>query len=135
MHVAPLALSTLGLILIIIGAIFAVALLLGFLGAWVRDRRLAGVFDRDVAEADSALQQAAALDRGWNREAMMSTARDALSAKRPEWDYRDLHLVLVDDRPGVEEDRAQFVAVAADGEEARVVLAREGDVWRAESVD
>jgi hypothetical protein len=135
MYVAPLALSTLGLILIIIGAIFAVALVLGFIGVRTRDRRLAGVFDRDVAEADSALQQAAALDRGWNREAMMATARDALSARRPEWDYQDLHLVLVDDRPGIEEDRAQFVAVAADGEEARVVLAREGDVWRAESVD
>jgi hypothetical protein len=41
----------------------------------------------------------------------------------------------VDDKPGIEEDRAQFVAVAEDGKEARVILARDGDVWRAESVD
>ena len=88
-----------------------------------------------MAEADSALQQAAALDRGWNRESMLATARDALSRERPDWSYEDLHLVLVDDRPGVDEDRAQFVAVAGDGQEARVVLAREGDVWHAESVD
>jgi hypothetical protein len=135
MYVVPLALSTLGLILIILAVIFAIALILGFLGARVRDRRLAGVFDRDVADADSALQQAAALDRGWNREAMTSTVRDALSEERPGWTYQDLHLILVDDRPGVEEDRAQFVAIGEDGEEARVVLAREGDVWRAESVD
>jgi hypothetical protein len=66
---------------------------------------------------------------------MTSTVRDALSEERPGWTYQDLHLILVDDRPGVEEDRAQFVAIGEDGEEARVVLAREGDVWRAESVD
>ncbi|HEX2415701.1 MAG TPA: hypothetical protein VHJ37_10845 [Thermoleophilaceae bacterium] len=135
MYVVPLAISTLGLILIILAVVFAIALILGFLGARTRDRRLAGVFDRDVAEADSALQQAAALDRGWNREAMTSTVREALSQKRPGWAYHDLHLVLVDDRPGVQEDRAQFVAVGEDGAEARVVLARDGDVWRAESVD
>ena len=135
MYIAPIAISTFGLILIIVGVVFAIALLLGFAGARARDRRLSGVFERDVAEADSALQQAAALDRGWNRESMLATARDALSRERPDWSYEDLHLVLVDDRPGVDEDRAQFVAVAGDGQEAHVVLAREGDVWHAESVD
>jgi hypothetical protein len=135
MYVAPLAISTLGIILIIVGVVVAIAVLLGFLGARARDRRLAGVFERDVAEADAALQQAAALDRGWDRDAMMSAARAALTSERPGWSYDDLHLVLVDDRPGVEEDRAQLVAVAGDGQEARVVLAREGDVWRAESID
>ena len=43
--------------------------------------------------------------------------------------------MLVDDRPGIEEDRAQFVAVGDDGDEAAVVLAREGDRWSAERVD
>ena len=41
--------------------------------------------------------------------------------------------MLVEDRPGVEEDRAQFHATGADGE-ARVVLGRHGDRWVAESV-
>ena len=41
---------------------------------------------------------------------------------RPGWRYRDLHLVLVDDRPGIEEDRAQFMAIGDDGDEAAVVL-------------
>jgi hypothetical protein len=135
MYVAPLAISTLGIILIVIGVVVAIALLLGFLGARARDRRLAGVFERDVAQADAALQQAAALDRGWDRDAMTSAAHAALTSERPDWSYDDLHLILVDDRPGVEEDRAQFLAVARDGEEARVMLAREGDVWRAESIE
>jgi hypothetical protein len=42
--------------------------------------------------------------------------------------------VLVDDRPGVSEDRAHFMAVGADGA-ARVILAREGDRWIAERVE
>jgi hypothetical protein len=43
--------------------------------------------------------------------------------------------VLVDDRPGIDEDRAHFVAVGEGGDEARVVVSREGDRWIAESVD
>lgn len=136
MYTPPLALSTLALILIVAGVIFAIALLLGFLGARRRDRALSGgVFERDVAAADAALQQASALDRGWNRDTMMAVARDALAQQRPDWSYEDLHLVLVDDQPGVQEDRAKFMAVGGDGEEAHVVLARDGEVWRAESVD
>ena len=54
---------------------------------------------------------------------------------RPDWAPRDLLLVLVDDRPGIDEDRAHFVAVSDVGDEARVVLARQGDLWVAESVD
>jgi hypothetical protein len=61
-------------------------------------------------------------------------ARDAIADSRRDWDYNDLHLVLVDDRPGTEEDRAQFVAVGPDGE-CRVILTREGDRWVAEHVD
>ena len=35
-----------------------------------------------------------------------------------------MHLVLVDDRPGVEEDRAHMLAMG-DGGQARVVLTRD----------
>jgi hypothetical protein len=40
----------------------------------------------------------------------------------------------VDDRPGTEQDRAHFVAVAPDSE-SRVVLTREGDRWVVERVE
>jgi Flp pilus assembly protein TadB len=127
--------STLAIILIVLGAIVLIALILGFLGARARDRRQAGTFDERVRAADAALAQAAALDRGWQRDAMEQAARAALSQSRPEWSYGPLHLVLVDDRPGVEEDRAHFVAVGDAGDEARVVLFRQGESWVAESID
>ena len=65
---------------------------------------------------------------------MEAAARTALEEHRPGWRYRDLHLVLVDDRPGIEEDRAEFMAIGDDGDEAAVVLSRQGDHWSAERV-
>lgn len=129
-----IALSTLGIILIVLAVLVVLFFIGGVLGARRRDRRQAGSYAEHVAEADAALQQARASDRGWHREAMEAVARDAIADSRRDWDYTDLHLVLVDDRPGTEEDRAQFVAVGADGE-VRVVLAREGDRWVAERVE
>ena len=87
-----------------------------------------------MRSADAALAQAATADRGWHREAMESAARLALEEERPGWRYDALHLVLVDDRPGIEEDRAEFVAVG-NGDEVTVVLTRQGDRWSAERVD
>jgi hypothetical protein len=131
----PLAISTFAIVLIAVAAVIAVLILLGFLGARARDRRRAGTWEEAVRSADAALAQAAASDRGWHREAMESAAREALEEARPGWSYGDLHLVLVDDRPGIEEDRAHFVAIDDDGQQARVVLCREGDRWSAERVD
>jgi hypothetical protein len=129
-----IALSTLGIVLIVLAVLVVLFFIGGVLGARRRDRRQAGSYAEHVAEADAALQQARASDRGWHREAMEAVARDAIADSKRDWDYTDLHLVLVDDRPGTEEDRAQFVAVGADGE-VRVVLARAGDRWVAERVE
>jgi hypothetical protein len=65
---------------------------------------------------------------------MVEVARAALAESRPDVSAGELHLVLVEDRPGVEEDRAHFVAVSPEGE-ARVILGRQGDRWVAESVN
>jgi hypothetical protein len=119
----------------VLGVIVLSALVLGGLGARARDRRGAATFDERVRAADAALAQAAALDRGWHRGSMEDAARAALSESRPEWSYGPLLLVLVDDRPGIEEDRAHFVAVGEAGDEARVVLSRQGDRWIAERID
>jgi hypothetical protein len=129
-----LALSTLGIVLIAFGALVVVFLVLGVLGARARDRRRAGAYEEHVRHADQALEEARAVDRGWHRDTMEQAAREAIAAARAGWSFDDLHLVLVDDRPGTEEDRAHFVAVAGDGE-CRVVLAREGERWVAERVD
>ena len=129
-----MAVSTLGIVLIVLGVLVVLFFIGGLLGARARARRQAGSYAEHVAAADSALEQARASDRGWHRESMEQTARAAIAEARSGWSYDDLHLVLVDDRPGIEEDRAQFVAVGADGE-CHVVLAREGDRWVAERVE
>jgi hypothetical protein len=127
--------STLAIVLIVIGAIVLIALVLGLLGARARDRGQAAHWEERVRAADAALAQAAASDRGWRREVMEDAAKAALSQSRPDWPYGALHLVLVDDRPGIEEDRAHFVAVGEAGDETRVVLSRQGDQWVADSID
>jgi hypothetical protein len=127
--------STLAIVLIVVGVIVLVAVILGFLGAQRRDRMRAAHWEQHVRAADAALAEAAATDRGWQREVMEQAARAALTEMRPDWAPRDLLLVLVDDKPGVDEDRAHFVAVSEDGGEARVVLARQGDLWVAERVE
>jgi hypothetical protein len=127
--------STLAIILVVFGVVVLIALALGFLGARARDRRQADTWRLHVAEADAALEQARASDRGWDRDAMVNVARGALAESRPDWPYGQLHLVLVDDKPGTDEDRARFVAVGEGGDEARVLLTRQGDRWVAEPVD
>jgi hypothetical protein len=135
MYTPPLAISTLAIILIVIGVLVALALLLGWLGIRARNRRQARSWGEHVAQADAALEQARALDRGWHRDVMEAAARGALERERPGWSYSGLHLVLVDDKPGVEEDRAHFVAVGESGQEARVILGRQDGDWVAESVE
>ena len=135
MSIAPLAISTFAIVLIAVLAVIALFLVLGFVGTRARDRQQAGSWEEAVRSAGAALAQAAATDRGWHREAMEAAARAALEEHRPGWSYGELHLVVVDDRPGIEEDRAQFVAVGEGGDEATVVLARQGDRWSAERVD
>lgn len=129
----PIATSTLGIVLIVVTAVLVVFLVGGILGARARAAHEAKTFAANVAAADVALEQARATDRGWDREAMLGAARQALGESRPELNEVELHLVLVDDRPGVEEDRAHFLATCPDGQ-ARVVLGRRGDGWVTESV-
>jgi len=130
---APIALSTVGLVLVIVAALLLLLFIGGLVAVAVRSRREAGSYERHVRDADRALEEARAGDRGWDRALMEGVARSALSDSRPDFAYGDLHLVLVEDRPGMDEDRAHFVAVGAEGE-ARVVLGRQAGAWVAESV-
>lgn len=125
--------SVLAIVLIAVGGLL---LLLLFGGALVARRRTAGSdYAQHVAAADQALEAARAADRGWDRSVLDQIAREALGAQRPGWTYSELHLVLVDDRPGVVDDRAHLVAVG-DDREARLVLTREaGGDWVVERID
>jgi hypothetical protein len=126
--------STIEIVLIALAVVVLLFFIGGLIAVRVRGRRQESTFYEHVKEADQALQQARALDRGWHRETMESVARAAIGEARPGWPYDNLHLVLVDDRPGVEEDRAHFVAIGTDGQ-SRVILARAGDDWVAEQVE
>ncbi|MGH2742626.1 MAG: hypothetical protein ACRDN8_09105 [Thermoleophilaceae bacterium] len=130
----PIALSTLGIVLIVVGVLVLLFFIGGVLAVITRSRRQAGTYAEHVAAADAALEQARAADKGWHRDTMEAAARAAIAESRPGWDFSRLHLVFVDDRPGVTEDRAHFVAVGADGE-CRVILARQDDRWIAERVE
>src|SRR5687767_1832243 len=100
--------STLAIVLIIV----AVLLVLLFVGGLVVERRRLNRpgFEADVASADRALETARADDRGWERALLDEAARRALATERPDFSFDELHLVLVDDRPGVEEDHAHLMA-------------------------
>lgn len=125
--------STGAIIVIVVAVVLVLAFLGGLAATRRRDAAGAGAYQRHVAEADRALEQARALDKGWERATLEVAAQTALRERRPEFTYDDLFLVLVDDRPGTAEDRAHFAAVGPDGE-ARVVLVRGPDGWTAEQL-
>jgi hypothetical protein len=125
--------STLAIVLIVLAVLVALLLIGGLLAARRREAANAGDYREHVAAADHALEAARAADRGWDREVMEDVARAALNERRPGWDFRTLDLVLVDDRPGVVEDRAQFVA--GDGDQrVDVVLSRGEAGWAVDRV-
>lgn len=124
-------------VLLIILAVLAALLILFFVGGLIAARRRtearAPEYARHLAEADNALEQARAADRGWDREVMEDIAREALARAHPGANFERLHLVLVEDRPGVNEDRAHFEATGG-GRRVRVVLGRDESGWAAEQV-
>ena len=125
--------STLAIVLIAAGAAVALLLIGGILGARRRDRRRAPAYAKHLRQADEALEQARAADRGWDRELMERVVREALEREHPGVEFDRIELILVDDRPGVEEDRAHFDAVDGD-RRVRVVMARSGQGWAPEHV-
>jgi hypothetical protein len=126
--------STLAVILIIVGVALVAVFVGGLLAARSRERAGAAHYAQHVAAADRALEAARAADRGWDRALLEEAARAALREQRPDFAFDELMLILVDDRPGVTEDRAQFAAIGGDGE-ARVVLVRGEQGWGAERVE
>jgi type II secretory pathway pseudopilin PulG len=124
-------------VLAIVAIVIAVILVLFFVGGLVAARRRteanADLLREHIAAADQALEAARAADRGWDPILLEQAARVALDRERPDFRYDKLHLVLVDDRPGTDEDRAEMAAVGAEGV-VRVAVARRADGWVADSV-
>src|SRR5436853_2208724 len=125
--------SALAIVLIVFAAIILVFLAGGLIAARRRADRPG--WEEHIRRADQMLEQARAADRGWDRELIHAAARTALGQHRPGFEAASLDLILVDDRPGVEEDRAHLIA-AGRGETVRVVLARDASgEWGVERVE
>jgi hypothetical protein len=127
------AVSTIAIILLVLLAILVLLFIGGLLAARRRANETSGRLLLKIQAADRALEAARAADRGWDRVLLDEAARAAIELQRPGFRYDSLHLVLVEDRPGTEQDRAQMVAIGDEGE-LRLVLSRHGDGWVAESV-
>jgi hypothetical protein len=126
--------SVLAIVLIVLAAIILIFLAGGVIAARRRADRPG--WEEHIRRADQALEQARAADRGWDRELIHAAARRALDHHRPGLQPVSLDLVLVDDRPGVEEDRAHLIATAAAGDDVRVVLARDASgEWGVDRVE
>jgi hypothetical protein len=125
--------SVVGIIVIAFVALVIVLLVLGLAEARRRARAGGAALDERIAAADRAIEAARAADRGWDPVLLEEAARVALERERPDFRYDKLHLVLVVDRPGTDEDRAEMAAVNAN-EAVRVIVARRGDSWSAVSV-
>jgi type II secretory pathway pseudopilin PulG len=123
--------------LAIVVIVLLVLLVLLFVGGYVAARRRteasAVQLAHRIAAADRALEAARAADRGWDPALLEEAARTALERDRPDFHYDNLHLVLVDDRPGTDEDRCEMAAIGAGGV-VRVRVARRGETWVGESV-
>jgi hypothetical protein len=123
--------------LAIIVIVLVVLLVVFFAGGLIAARRRAEATDARLSEriaaADRALEAARAADRGWDAVLLEEAARVALDRERPDFRYHQLHLVLVDDQPGTDADRAEMAAVGEDGV-VRVKVARHGESWVAESL-
>ncbi len=125
--------SALAIVLVAVAATLALLFLGGLAYSLRRQRRSRSAYAHHIAEADRALELARATDRGWDRDRLERAAREAVASERPDWRYDDLSLVLVDDRPGVSEDRAHLIAASRDGD-LRVVLRRRGEGWELEEI-
>lgn len=127
----PLAVSTVGIVVLVVVAAIAAMAVTGWVAGRARSRANRDEMMARIRAANTALAQAHAADEGWDRSALEAAAREAARSRGFEDpDALELKLVSVDDRPGVDDDRAVFSLV--DGERREdLVLGRAGGAWRA----
>jgi type II secretory pathway pseudopilin PulG len=83
-----------------------------------------------LRQAERALAQAHAADKGWDRATLEAAARAAAAQRFSASGIRALRLVQVIDRPGTDADQAVFRVETDDGEHS-ITLGRSGGVWGA----
>ena len=128
---SSLAVSTIGLILLVIGGLFLLLVIGGYFAGERRQRSRERELLAQLQAADRELAQAHASDKGWERSALEAAARQAVAERfGRDAEIQALQLVQVLDRPGVDADQAIFRVQTPDGEH-RITLGRAGGVWGA----
>lgn len=125
---ALLAISTPALVLLVLVGLIALLALGGIAAAARRARARDRELLHQLEQADQALAQAHASDKGWERSALEAAARRAVAERFGNIDVEGLQLVQVLDRPGTDADQAVFRVQTIDGEH-RITLGRTNGVW------
>jgi hypothetical protein len=123
---------------IVIGGFVVLVVVLAAAGIWIagrRQREHETSFEEHVLEANRALANAHAEDRGWDPATVEGTARRVFAAERPGVEVREIALVQVIDKPGTDEDKAVFRVHTPDGTQELVRLGRRDGEWVLEAVD
>jgi Flp pilus assembly protein TadB len=123
------AVSALGLILLVVLVVVVLLALGGYVAMSRRTHARDAALQRELAQAEDALAQAHALDKGWDRAALEAAARTVAAERFGEAVVGTPQLVQVIDRPGVEADQAVFRVESSDGREHRITLGRAGGEW------
>jgi cell division protein FtsL len=127
--VTVLAVSTLGLILVVLLVIVVVLTAGGYVAMTRRTHARDAALQRELAHAEDALAHAHALDRGWDRATLEAAAVAAAAERFGPGAVGQPQLVQVIDQPGVDADEAVFRFEGADGKEHRITLGRAGGEW------
>ncbi len=120
-------------VLALLGVLLLLALV-GAAGASRRNRAGAERFSASLDAVDRQLAAAVAADRGWQRETLEASAREAFAAHRPGAEIAALELTQVVDEPGTDQDLAIFRVRTADGT-SRLTLGRRDGAWYAAQVE
>jgi len=121
--------SALAIIVIVVLALLLLLIVGGIVANARRARAESPELRESLREADRALALARAEDRGWDRGTLEAAAREAFAARSPV-EPRELQLLKVIDRPGIEDDQCVFRVVTDVGSE-EILLVRTGGDWAA----
>lgn len=121
--------SALAILIVAVIVILVVLIVGGLIITARRARAEEPELHERLEEADRHLAAAQAQDRGWERATMETAVRQAFAARSPA-EPREVLLLQVLDRPGIEDDEAVFRVVTDAGAEDVRLVRRAGD-WAA----
>ena len=119
--------------LIIVIVVLAILAIGGMIARAMFQKRTEAQFRTRLEQANHDLAQAAAEDRGWDRDTLEGATRRAYAEQRGA-EPAQLLLVEVLDRPGTEDDVAVF-HVEGEGRRETLTLGRRDGEWVFESLE